>query len=61
MMMAVLPVTALYLGLHSIVYGILSLRVGLGRAAAMKEKREAEADMSWQHKNRASGHTFHLI
>ena len=51
-MMAVLPVTALYAGLHTVVYGVLSLRVGLGRAAAMKDKTEAETNDLWQRKNR---------
>ena len=48
---AVVPITALYLGLHTIVYAILSFKVAIGRGAAMNEKRKPEDDPKWQRSN----------
>ena len=47
----VMPITALYLGLHTIVYALLSFKVAIGRGAAMNENRDPAKDVNWMRFN----------
>lgn len=42
-MVAVLPVTSLYAGIHAAFFAVLSLRVAMFRGSAMKEGKQAES------------------